>query len=97
MIAIMSKDNGGIEDMSVGISDDYATLSAGPYMFYYGYEYTDDQDNWQFVVLKNREKIYDCLASDLGYEQFTDTSEVLLAGIGRFIEQIYIERNGKKV
>lgn len=40
--------------ISIHISDDYAVLHAGKYRFYYGYEYTDEDDNWQFVIRKNK-------------------------------------------
>lgn len=71
--------------MNIGISDDYAILSGNGFKFYYGYEETDQDGNWLFVgqfgVYKNT-----YLPSDLGAEQWDNPEEILLKGIGLFLE-----------
>ena len=73
--------------MNIGISDDYASLDAGDYHFYYGYEVTDDDDNWMFEIRKHGKVIFLRKPEDLGCKKFDDTAEVLLAGIGKFIDE----------
>ena len=71
---------------NVGISDDYAVLDAGYYRFYYGYEHTDDDGNWLFLVRKQGKTIFQRTAKQLDVDERADTSEILLVGIAEFIE-----------
>ena len=69
-------------EISTGISDDYAVLSGPGFKFYYGYEQTNELEEWLFVG-----EIENCTlrmtAKELGFKNsFEPTEEILLAGIG---------------
>ena len=44
--------------LSYGYSDDYAILESGKYTFYYGYEETDENENWLFIIRQNGNVIF---------------------------------------
>ena len=67
-------------------SDDYAGLKGGPYEFYYGYEKTNDNDDWLFVAKVGGVDKFTTTANSLGMEQFDDVSMILMKGIARFFE-----------
>ena len=72
---------------NVGISDDYAVLDAGDFRFYYGYEHTDDDGNWLFLVRKQGKVLFQRTAHQLNnIDELADTSEILLIGIAEYIE-----------
>ena len=69
-------------EISTGISDDYAVLSGPGFKFYYGYEQTNELEEWLFVG-----EIGNCTlkmtAEELGFKNsFEPIEEILLAGIG---------------
>ncbi len=70
---------------SVGISDDYAVMDAGDFRFYFGYEHTDDDDNWLFIVRKQGKTLFQRTAKELNIDAMADTSEILLIGIAEYL------------
>jgi len=67
----------------ININDDYASLRTRDWYFYYGYEETDEWDNWLFVATRNGERYGDVMtASELGLLTNEEPGKVLLAGIG---------------
>jgi hypothetical protein len=82
-----------MSESRVSIASDYAVLEAGPYYFYFGYEYDKDGDDeiWGFVARKNKEIVFGYPVS--GEVRF-DVTEQLLKGIGKFIalEQLRSEK-----
>jgi len=70
--------------MDVGISDDYAVLLGKGFGFYYGYEKTNDNDEWLFTGNFNG-VTYEKTAKELNCNQFDPPEQVLLHGIGAFL------------
>ena len=69
--------------MEVGISDDYAVLYGKGMRFYFGYEETNDKDEWMFTVHKDNKLVLAIPESELGGHQ---CEEKLLYGIGKYLE-----------
>jgi hypothetical protein len=68
-------------------SSDYAGLSGGDHAFYYGYEKTNDNDDWLFVATVKGKVVMSYTAKDLGMEKKQcEVVDVLLAGIARYFE-----------
>lgn len=69
-----------------GCSDDYAVLMSGNLNFYYGYEVTDDADDWCFQVKKNGEEIFkismNYIMKNVDNRQLDSPKDFLIAGIG---------------
>ena len=80
-------------NVTVGINDDYASLSVGGIRFYYGYEHIDEDGMWMFVVIDGNNGILWSLSDAeicdgrKGFTEFGRTSEVILFCIGLFFEQ----------
>lgn len=70
-------------------SSDYAGMSAGPYSFYYGYEYGCDENGevWGFTVHKDGKRIVGFPFEPSGYGCARD----LLECIGIWIAEKYGE------
>lgn len=67
------------------LSDDYAVLSTNNSQFYYGYEVTDENDEWCFTakITVGEEKIeIKTPFSKLGARDQFDCAECLMVGIG---------------
>jgi hypothetical protein len=54
--------------------------------FYYGYEKTNDAEDWLFVATQKGNVVMSYTAKDLGEEHHTECVDVLLAGIARYFE-----------
>ena len=67
-------------------ASDYAGLSGGRFRFYYGYEETDAEDNWQFVAYENDEEMARYTAAEVGARQFDQPVMVLLKGVAKYLE-----------
>lgn len=75
------------------IMSDYATLDAGEYGFYYGYESADPEDPadpdahrpWKFTVRRRGELKFSRTAAELGIENEFNCGLVLLEGVGAFM------------
>jgi hypothetical protein len=67
----------------VSIASDYAVLEAGPFYFYYGYEYDriDDEEVWGFRVKKNGKVIFEYPHED----EDREVEDCLLLGIGKYL------------
>jgi hypothetical protein len=67
-------------------SDDYAVLVSGNLNFYYGYEVTDENDDWCFQVKKNGQEIFkissDYIIKNIDGRQLEYPKDFLTAGIG---------------
>lgn len=84
----------------VEVEDTWSLLYVGPYRFYYGHDERTESGEWLFTVEKEplNEPIFTKTAKELGktkFESHYSTGEVLLAGIGAFI-QSKIRGNVKK-
>lgn len=70
-------------------SDDYAGLDAGNLRFYYGYEETSKNLEWNFVVLKNGTEVFRRGQSEIEKsvkdDQLDDVRDYLIAGIGMYL------------
>lgn len=87
---------------AVGLSDDYAVLTAGGLRFYFGYEYTTDDGEWCFVVHRLRldgsnvanssQELMRVPQSKLGLRPGTDPVEFLLEGIALWMNTWPAER-----
>lgn len=70
-------------------SSDYAGLKGGRFRFYYGYEETDAEGNWQFVAYEGGQERVSFTAQALGAKQFDQPSMVLMKGIARYMDLAY--------
>lgn len=70
-------------------SDDYAGLDSGNLRFYYGYEETSKNLEWNFVVLKNGTEVFRRGQSEIEKsvkdDQLDDVRDYLIAGIGMYL------------
>lgn len=75
--------------MDVYSASDYAGLYAGPYHFYYGYEFDRNEDGefWGFRVTKDGKELF---AMPYEYDE-RDTARTLLECIGIWIEKKYVK------
>lgn len=72
------------------IASDYAGVSGGGFKFYYGYEYTNGEENgdeWCFVAWKGAEEIMRVPTSKLHVTRHAGMEEFLLAGISQWLER----------
>ena len=65
---------------------DYAGITGGGYSFYYGYERTNGNDEWLFVVIRNGKELASWTARELKADQFDDPMSVLAKGVARFLD-----------
>lgn len=70
-----------------GISDDYAIMRGGKYQFYYGYEETDDNDEWMFVVSEGDKDHLRLTAIDMDLDPEAEPVLILLEGISLWLDQ----------
>lgn len=71
-------------------SDDYAGLTSGKYKFYYGYEQTDENDEWLFTVEENNKIVYKLSTTEIDKmanpsDSFNYPINYLLFGIGTWL------------
>jgi len=70
-------------------SNDYAGLVSGRYKFYYGYEVTNDKDEWCFQVKENGIEVFNIsekeIEKNIDSHQLDMPQDFLLAGIGMWL------------
>ena len=70
-------------------SNDYAGLVSGKYKFYYGYEVTNDKDEWCFQVKENGIEIFKIsekeIEKNIDSHQLDMPQDFLVAGIGMWL------------
>lgn len=65
-------------------ASDYAGLVGGKYRFYYGYEETNEDDEWLFRAWQGDTLTMSYTAEQLGMKQFDSPRDVLMRGIARY-------------
>ena len=78
----------------VGISDDYAIMRGGKMQFYYGYEEINDNGDWLFQVIQDKELKMIRTAKQLEQDVDEEPVRVLLEGISRWLDSEQEEDDG---
>ena len=73
-------------------ASDYAGLNGGAYSFYYGYEKTNDDDDWLFIAKVSGTEVARWTAAEIG-EDAWEPRRVLMAGIAKFLESVSLDQS----
>jgi hypothetical protein len=77
-----------VSGIEVYTSDDYCGLTTKNISFYFGYEVTDENDEWCFTVTKNGKKFMKIPKTKLHPEQREEPFWYLIAGIGHYLNSL---------
>lgn len=75
------------------VASDYAGISGGAYSFYYGYEETNEDDDWLFLAKVRGTVVARWTAEELGFGQHDHPSDVLMWGIAKFLAELSPENS----
>ena len=68
------------------IAGDYAGVESKNVKLYYGYEVTDENNEWCFQVTQNGQEVITIPSSELNVRDTFDCGECLLAGIAKLLK-----------
>jgi hypothetical protein len=72
--------------VNVYSSDDYCGMSNGTFSFYYGYEETDENEEWCFVAKEHGVEVFRLPAPELWHDGSDNMLTHLVAGIGQWLQ-----------